>query len=282
VGRYGLRRAAALALALAAAGALVATPAPAGGSGSPPGNNGTVKVDGTPFDTHPDNQPHVGCAFQVDLYGYDLGADLEADVLFEAVSPTAGANGPAGTTLLEDTLEIGEDAAGGGNDLDAEGTYDLTAALAGIDPHPQQGWHVRLTIDADGSQGARVKHKVFWVSGCGGGTTTTTTPHGSTTSTTAQHGTTTTTAPHGSTTTVSTPTTTPGTPTTAPGGPTTSATATPGGPTTTIHATTTTVDAGGTLPRTGSSATGTLVAAGLALVAVGALAIGAVRLRAGR
>jgi hypothetical protein len=29
-----------------------------------------VKVDGTSFDDLPNNEPHVGCVFQVDFYGY--------------------------------------------------------------------------------------------------------------------------------------------------------------------------------------------------------------------
>src|SRR4029453_11982527 len=49
--------------------------------GGPPGNNGTVKIDGVAFDDHPNNEPHVGCIFQVDFYGYDEG-DLFADVTF--------------------------------------------------------------------------------------------------------------------------------------------------------------------------------------------------------
>jgi hypothetical protein len=61
---------------------------------------------------------------------------------------------------------IGEDSAGGGTDLDASATYDLSEALADIEPHPVQGHHVRLTINAEGSQGADVKHKVFWVDDC--------------------------------------------------------------------------------------------------------------------
>ncbi len=32
--------------------------------------------------------------------------------------------------------------------------------------HPQQGYHVKLTIHAPGSQGADTKHKVFWVEPC--------------------------------------------------------------------------------------------------------------------
>jgi len=136
---------------------------------NPPGNNGTVKIDGTPFDDAPDNEPHVGCTFQVDFYGYDEG-DLFADVTFESHPPT----GPV-VTLLTDRVFIGEDDnSGGGSEagLDASVTYTLD--FDGIEPHPNQGFHVKLTINADGSQGADVKHKVFWVTGCPPGTTTTT------------------------------------------------------------------------------------------------------------
>jgi len=143
------------------------------------GRNGVVKVDGELFDTHPDNEPHVGCTFQVDFYGFDEG-DLFADVTFEAHPPT----GPR-VVLLTDTVPIGEDDnSGGGSEagLDAQRSYTLD--LSGIEPHPIQGWHVKLTINADGSQGADVKYKVFWVSGCETPPTTTTTST-STTSTTS-------------------------------------------------------------------------------------------------
>jgi hypothetical protein len=162
---------------------------------NPPGNNGTIKVDGVPFDDAPDNEPHVGCTFQVDFYGYDEG-DLFADVTFESHPPT----GPV-VTLLTDTVFIGEDDnAGGGSQagLDASETYTLD--FTGIEPHPNQGFHVKLTINADGSQGADVKHKVFWVTGCPPPVTTTST----TTSTTST--TTSTTAPTTSTTTTTLPT----------------------------------------------------------------------------
>jgi len=135
---------------------------------NPPGNNGTIKVDDVPFDDAPNNEPHVGCTFQVDFYGFDEG-DLNADVLFESHPPT----GPV-VTLLEDTVFIGEDDnSGGGSEagLDASETYTLD--FTGIEPHPNQGFHVKLTINADGSQGADVKHKVFWVTGCPPVTTTT-------------------------------------------------------------------------------------------------------------
>lgn len=160
----------------------------------PAGDNGTVKIDGVAFDDHPDNQPHVGCEFEVDLYGFDQG-DLQATVTFDAVAPTPGGE------LLTDELGIGEDAAGGGTDLDAHRAYDLTDALASIEPHPQQGWHVKLTVHAEGSQGADTKYKVFWVEGCET-TPPTTNPPGSTTTV---PGSTTTTAPHRSTTTTTRP-----------------------------------------------------------------------------
>jgi hypothetical protein len=130
----------------------------------PPGNNGTIKIDDTPFDDHPNNEPHVGCTFQVDFYGYDKG-DLFADVTFETQSPTP--EGPDQQVLLTDKVFIGEDDnSGGGSEagLDASETYTLD--FTGITPHPQQGFHVKLTINAEGSQGADVKHKVFWVTPC--------------------------------------------------------------------------------------------------------------------
>src|SRR5215218_1738918 len=72
---------------------------------------------------------------------------------------------------------------GGGSEagLDASATYTLD--LTGIEPHPVQGFHVKLTVNAEGSRGADVKHKVFWVTGCGPSPTTTTTTLGTTTST---------------------------------------------------------------------------------------------------
>lgn len=246
-------------LALAVAG-------PAVGQTDPAGNNGTVKIDGVVFDDHPDNQPHVGCEFQVDFYGFDLG-DLQATVLFEAIPPTVpeGEMGDVdGSELLTDELDIGGDEAGGGTDLDASGTYDLTEELATITPHAQQGWHVRLTVHAEGSQGADTKFKVFWVSGCGASTTTTTGPNGSSTSTTA--GTTTTTKP-GST----TSTTEHGSTTSPPSsGPSSSVSPSTGMSTTTAEG------GGGDLPQTGSNI-GPMLLGGVLLVGLGASGVIAAR-----
>ncbi len=163
-------------------------PAAATPGGDPPGNNGTVKIDGIEFDIHPDNEPHVGCIFQVDFYGFDAG-DLNAQVTFEVQPPT----GPF-ETVLTDTVFIGEDDhSGGGSEagIDAAATYTLD--LSGYAPHPQQGWHVKLTVNAEGSIGADTKYKVFWVTGCTEVSTTSTTVDSSTTSTTVDSSTTSTT-----------------------------------------------------------------------------------------
>src|SRR3989337_2474719 len=53
----------------------------------PSGNNGTIKVDGIDYDDTPANEPHVGCSFQIDFFGFDLGD--RADVRFFAQPPTA-------------------------------------------------------------------------------------------------------------------------------------------------------------------------------------------------
>src|ERR1044072_12983 len=93
VRRMGAKRSSRLVLigvALLLAGLASAGPNPAG-------NNATIKLDREPFDDAPNNEPHVGCTFQVDFYGYDQG-DLFADVTFESHPPT----GPV-VTLLTDT-----------------------------------------------------------------------------------------------------------------------------------------------------------------------------------
>jgi hypothetical protein len=222
---------------------------------NPPGNNGTIKIDDTPFDDHPNNEPHVGCVFQVDFYGYDEG-DLDAAVTFEAHPPTQREGDDQ--VLLTDTVFIGEDDnSGGGSEagLDASETYTLD--LTGIEPHANQGVHVKLTIHAEGSQGADVKHKVFWVTGCGPGPTTTTKP-GETTTT--KPGETTTTKPGGTSTSTSGATSSSGetTTTAAVGG---SSTMAPGGGT------------GGELPFTGAGGVLPLLAVGLALVGLGATSL---------
>ena len=133
-------------------------------SGGPAGNNGTIKVDRSPFDSHPNNEPHVDCAFQIDFYGYDKG-NLWADVVFEQQPPTDGGQM---NVIGKKRVFIGsDDNSGGGSIAGLDATEDYRLEFSGLNPHPEQGYHVKLTIHAAGSQGADVKHKVFWVEPCG-------------------------------------------------------------------------------------------------------------------
>ena len=118
-----------LAASVAAVGTLtLGSPA----SADPPGNNATIKIDGVAFDTAPNNEPHVGCRFQLDFYGYDQG-NYNADVVF-SVQPPTGKFVP----ILTDTVFVGEDAAGGGTDLDAEASTTSPGAQ-GLRPAPAAG-----------------------------------------------------------------------------------------------------------------------------------------------
>lgn len=137
----------------------------------PSGNNGTIKIDGAPFDDAPDNQPHVGCEFEIDFYGFDRDPAVDAadrtyfsKVSFEGIAPTGGGN------LVPDkgstSVFVGEDAAGGGTDLDASELYSLRNALSAVEPHPKQGYHVKVTVHTPFSRGADVKHKVLWIAPC--------------------------------------------------------------------------------------------------------------------
>ena len=143
---------------------LVAGAGSALAGGNPPGNNGTVKIDGTSLEQPNANEPHVGCAFAINFFGFDEGA-LTGTATFELLPPT-------GNELLQaDSTFIGGDPAGGGTDLDGTLYEDLSAAIAasGATAPPNQGFHIRLTVDAQGSISAMTKHKTFWVTDCTGG-----------------------------------------------------------------------------------------------------------------
>ena len=131
--------------------------------GNPPGNNGTVKVSGVSLGQSEGNESHVGCTLDIEFFGFDEG-DLTATATFELQAPSGSG------ALRVDSTPIGEDPAGGGTDLDATLSSDLSIpiALSGATADPTQGFHVRLTIDAPGSIGATTKHKTFWVSDCSG------------------------------------------------------------------------------------------------------------------
>lgn len=133
-------------------------------NGAASASRGVAKVDKDPFDIDPNNEPHTGCTFQVDLAGYSAG-DPDVEVTF-TVQPPSGSE----IVLLRDVVHVGGDAAGGANDIDAQKEYELSPYLYGFDAHPQQGYHVKLNVYSPGD--AAGKQKTFWVQSCsvpGGG-----------------------------------------------------------------------------------------------------------------
>jgi hypothetical protein len=141
-----------------------AKPAPTAATADPSGNNGTVKI--APYgemDGIPQNTPHVGCTFQVEWYGFDEGDDIVSTVSFASQAPTAdvqiGGTSPS-------TVDVGEDpASGAGTDSGLDGVQAYTLSFTG-EPHPKQGYHVKLTVHTPRSRGNDTKTKVFWVEGC--------------------------------------------------------------------------------------------------------------------
>jgi len=135
---------------------MAAGPAVAAASTAPPGNNGTIKIDQVPIDAGHDNDPHVGCTFALELFGFDGGTNT-AHVSFDGQPPTGGG------LLLADTFSFsGQARTQGGATFDTARPYDLAAALAHLAP-AQQGFHVKVSASVDGGP---PKHKVFWVTGC--------------------------------------------------------------------------------------------------------------------
>jgi hypothetical protein len=128
----------------------------------PAGNSGTVKVDGLAFDSHHDNEPHPSCDFRLTFWGFGTGRG-PATATFALQSPTNATTGAGRVSY--GSIPIGSDAAGGGKDYDGQLVVNLSTFLtdSGATPHPKQGFHVKLTVNAPGAQGSDVKHKVFWV-----------------------------------------------------------------------------------------------------------------------
>lgn len=135
-----------------------------GGKGDPGGNNGTVKIAPLgEMDGIPNNSPHPGCTFQVEWYGFDEGADIISTVNFAMHAPTSDVGlSVAGPTSV---FVGGDPASGAGTDTGLDGTETYTLSFDG-EPHPKQGYHVKLTIATPRSNGNDTKSKVFWVEPC--------------------------------------------------------------------------------------------------------------------
>lgn len=134
------------------------------GNGDPAGNNGTVKIaPHGEMDGIPQNTPHPGCTFQVEWYGFDEGDDIVSTVTFAMHAPTSdvglGVDGPTQVPVG------GDPASGAGTDTGLDGRETYTLSFDG-EPHPKQGYHVKLTVATPRSLGNDTKTKVFWVAPC--------------------------------------------------------------------------------------------------------------------
>jgi hypothetical protein len=133
-----------------------------------PGNNGTVKVgDETDLDEEvPENDPHLPCTFNVQWFNYDSGwGELTSQVDLALHAPTDEA---AGVTMTVEGDQAPTFTGNGGQPGAGDGRDHLewyTLSFTG-DPHPEQGYHVKVTVDTPHSKGSTTKSKVFWVGPC--------------------------------------------------------------------------------------------------------------------
>ncbi|MFU8871441.1 hypothetical protein [Micromonospora sp. SL4-19] len=161
------RHVARTALAAAAATALLGLAVPAWAAGNPhnpPGDNGTVKIDGMPFTDKVDNQPHVTCEFELEFFNFDQ--DQRADITLWAQAPSATPRDKV-VWSQKDVLISDDPASGAENDHDevirlSANDLDLT----GLKLHPKQGYHLKLDVNLIGGKSANGKSKVFWLSPC--------------------------------------------------------------------------------------------------------------------
>ncbi|MEU8264540.1 LPXTG cell wall anchor domain-containing protein [Micromonospora sp. NPDC048999] len=155
------------ALTAAAATACLAFAAPAWAAGNPhnpPGDNGTVKIDGMPFTDKVDNQPHVTCEFELEFFNFDEGQ--RANLTLWAQPPSATPKDKV-VWSQQDVLISDDPASGAANDHDA--VIKLSANnldLTGLKLHPKQGYHIKLDVKLVGGKSSDGKHKVFWLQPC--------------------------------------------------------------------------------------------------------------------
>ncbi|MFI7607522.1 hypothetical protein ACIBTV_20600 [Micromonospora sp. NPDC049366] len=158
-----LTAAATACLAVAAPAWASAAPlAQAPGGHNPPGENGTVKIDGAPFSDRVDNEPHVTCDFELEFFNFDTN---------QAADITLTTKPPSGKDVVVWSVRnriISTDPAGGAEN-DHDETIRLSAAdlaLGGLTPHPKQGYHLKLDVDLVDGKSSDAKHKVFWLQPC--------------------------------------------------------------------------------------------------------------------
>ncbi|MFU8854592.1 hypothetical protein ACNAW0_27005 [Micromonospora sp. SL1-18] len=161
------RHVARTAFTAAAATACLAFAAPAWATGNPhnpPGDNGTVKIDGPPFTDKVDNKPHVTCEFELEFFNFDK--DQRANLTLWAQAPSATPKDKV-VWSKKDVLISDDPASGAANDHDV--VIKLSANdldLTGLTLHPKQGYHLKLDVKLIGGKSSGAKSKVFWLQPC--------------------------------------------------------------------------------------------------------------------
>jgi hypothetical protein len=154
---------------IVAAGPATASKGGSGGSsGAPPGNNATIKINNVPVD-NVNNDPHITCPFRLSLYNFDSGAGVSNAALVTFVAqPPSGKNLSLPPSLGDSSFTFP------GPDAFEDYSFDPLALQAALFNQPQQGYHVKVTVEVTSTGGTHgkgkpnkpkvtTKHKVFWL-----------------------------------------------------------------------------------------------------------------------
>jgi hypothetical protein len=114
-------------------------------------NSGTIKIASLGSDTHPEDEPHPGCAFRVDFYGFREGW-LTTEVSLQP---------PSGRQFLDSArVHISED--GRGNEYQTSIAFDMMERLRAIDGQAER-FHILVDARRDDARGNGSKTKVLWL-----------------------------------------------------------------------------------------------------------------------
>jgi hypothetical protein len=144
--------------ALSAAAPFVLTSVAHADATAPAGNNGTVKINEVDVHNGQGNDPQLdSCILNIKWFGFDQGTRTST-VSFEAQNPTAQSQ-----LLTPQASQVESFTGTGAGGTNLSYSKDYTMSFTGA---PQaQGYHVKVTIATDGSQGSDTKSKVYWMPG---------------------------------------------------------------------------------------------------------------------
>ncbi|MBM0239167.1 LPXTG cell wall anchor domain-containing protein [Micromonospora sp. ATA32] len=166
-------------LALAAPAWASAALQAAPGGHNPKGDNGTVKIDGAPFEDKVDNQPHVTCDFELEFFNFDEGQ--RADITLWSQPPSSQPKDKV-VWSVKNRVISNDPASGAENDHDEVIRLSATDLdMAGLKLHEKQGYHIKLDVDLTDGRSSDAKHKVFWLQPCVSGGSPSSSPSLSTT-----------------------------------------------------------------------------------------------------